>query len=457
MKDPVGLSRHYIQLHGHANSLDGSRADVTGIDCVTRRWHRNGGLGFWKDPMMPCPFFPPELLDIIVDFLCTEPKALQNCCLVAKSWVPHTRKHLFVAVAFPSPQRLESWKKTFPDPSNSPAHYTRYLSIRCPHIITVADAEEGGWIRTFSRVVCLDMVSSLGQDLNDSEVSLIPFHGFSPVIKSFRLFSVQMKHSQIFDLICSLPTLEDLILVTLGIPDDENPTVGGLPTETRPPGAPVLTGDLKLVLPYGMESIARRLLSIPSGLHFRHLMISCRQECDLRWVNALVLGCSATLENLVITCDPLGMILPFFVYNVLSLVEDNPSSPPVDLSAATRLKDADLWSSSLHVQWTTATLRTITSNHRNLQAVSIHVAYEYDTFGPGADIRQTIGEIVYGHWLDLDRFLIQFWESRSIRPKVTYSCTSQDEEKEAIDCATALLPETTRRRAINLVKYEEPR
>ena len=254
---------------------------------------------------MSCPPLPPEVLDIIVDFLCREFEALRNCCLVAKSWVPRTRKYLFLTVAFPTPQRLESWKRTFPDTSDSPAHHTRFLSIRCPHTVSAGDAEEGGWIRTFSGVVCLDMASSLGQDLDDSEVSLVPFRRFSPILKTLRLFSTQLKHSQIFDLICSLPLLENLILVAFGTPEDDNLGVGKLPAETPP----ALTGDLKLFLPYGMEPIARRLLDLPSGLHFRHFTVSCRLEHDLRWVNALVVECSVTLESLVIICDPYGTIL----------------------------------------------------------------------------------------------------------------------------------------------------
>ena len=229
---------------------------------------------------MPCPSFPPEVLDIIVDFLHKEFKALRNCCLVAKSWVPRTRKYLFLTVTFPSPQHLESWK-TFPDPSNSPAHHTRFLSIRCPHVVTAGDAEEGGWIRTFSRVVCLDIASGLVLDSDDTEVSLTPFRGFSPVLKTLRLLWAEIKLSQIFNLICSLPPLENLILVALWTSKDDNPSVGGLPAETPPVGAPALTGDLKLFLPYGMELIARRLLDLPNGLHFRHLRVSCHPEHNL--------------------------------------------------------------------------------------------------------------------------------------------------------------------------------
>jgi hypothetical protein len=77
------------------------------------------------------PSLPPEILDFIVDHLRDEPTTLKACCVVSKSWIHRTRKHLFASVEFRAPKsHIELWKKTFPDPSNSPAHHTRSLSIR---------------------------------------------------------------------------------------------------------------------------------------------------------------------------------------------------------------------------------------------------------------------------------------------------------------------------------------
>jgi hypothetical protein len=106
---------------------------------------------------MSDPCLPPEILDHVVDLLHDEPKALQNCCVVAKPWVARTRKHLFADIDFSSPEDLELWKETFLDPSNSPAYHTRTLMVGCPQVVTAADADEGGWIRTFSRVVRLNV------------------------------------------------------------------------------------------------------------------------------------------------------------------------------------------------------------------------------------------------------------------------------------------------------------
>ena len=151
---------------------------------------------------MSNPPLPPEILDHIVDDLRDEPNALQDCCLVAKSWVPRTRRQLFADINFSSPEKLESWKKTFPDSSSSPASYTRILSVKFPQVVTAADAEEGGWIQTFSRVVHLNLDANATLP-NDSEISLAPFHGFSPILKSLRILSTLLPHSQTFGFVRS--------------------------------------------------------------------------------------------------------------------------------------------------------------------------------------------------------------------------------------------------------------
>jgi hypothetical protein len=100
---------------------------------------------------------PPEISDHIVDLLRDEPETLKRCCLVSKSWVPRTRKHLFGKVECLSPTRLEAWKKTFPGPTNSPAHHTRYLNICYIPWNIVVDVREPGWIRAFCNVVRLSL------------------------------------------------------------------------------------------------------------------------------------------------------------------------------------------------------------------------------------------------------------------------------------------------------------
>ena len=259
---------------------------------------------------MSNPPIPPDIFDHIVDNLHDKPDALRNCCLVAKSWIPRTRKHLFANIEFSSPERLESWKRNFPDSSYSPAYHTRTLSVQCPQVVTMADAEEGGWIRAFSRVVRLE-VSGTMHGFGESDVSLTPFHAFSPILRSLSLFSTTLPLSRIFSLVRSLPLLEDLMLAVHGIPNNDDLDVGGPPIGIPPPNSPVFTGTLRLVLFYGMGLIVRRLLDLPNGLHFRHLSFSWIREDELQWINALVAECSDTLESINTSRRMFGAIVRF--------------------------------------------------------------------------------------------------------------------------------------------------
>ena len=247
---------------------------------------------------MSNPPIPPEILDHIIDHLRDEPNALQNCCLVAKSWVPCARKHLFADIQFSSPKHLESWKKTFPDPSNSPAYHTHTLSVKCLEVVMAADGEEGGWIRAFSRVVRLEVGNITPGFSREWKVSLAPFHAFSPILRSLHVVSTKLSLSRIFGLIHSLPLLEDLILVVNGIPNNDGLDASGPPVGTPPPSSPVFTGTLRLIIFRGIGPIVRRLLDLPNGLHFRQLILTWVWEDELQWINALVAECSDTLESI---------------------------------------------------------------------------------------------------------------------------------------------------------------
>jgi hypothetical protein len=249
---------------------------------------------------MSDPHLPPELLDNIVDLLHDQPETLRRCSLVAKSWVPRARKHLFADVKFDSAFRLDLWKKTFLDPSNSPARYTHSLFVGCSQVVTEADAEEGGWIRTFSRVSRL-AVEANPTGLNGRKLSLVPFCKFSPTIKSLRLSFLDLSQLQAFNLIHSLPPLEDLALVSgCSLDADEDPHG---PQTVDLSTSPAFTGTLDLL---GIKHFAYRLLSLPSGIHFRKLRLTWSRVEDSVLTTALVEECAHTLESLNIS-DLLGM------------------------------------------------------------------------------------------------------------------------------------------------------
>ncbi|KAF9789282.1 hypothetical protein BJ322DRAFT_530158 [Thelephora terrestris] len=119
---------------------------------------------------MPNARLPQEIIDYIIDLLHNQSRTLSQCCLVSKSWVPRTRKHLFGTIRFRSSADLAAWEKTFPNPLNSPASYTRCLGVNCARIVA-AVPEDCGWIQSFSAVVRLE-IWSFFETLSPSQVQL---------------------------------------------------------------------------------------------------------------------------------------------------------------------------------------------------------------------------------------------------------------------------------------------
>jgi len=243
---------------------------------------------------MSNPTLPAELLDNIADRLNTT-RVLRSCCLVSKSWIPRTRRHLFAKIKFGLPEELESWKRMFPDPSTSPACYTKTLIIGRLRAVTIADAEAGGWIRGFSRVAHLEVSGFLADNI------ALLLHGFSPAVKSLHIDVSVLSPSWIFSLTLSFPLLEDLRVMGWEVLDGGSPVI-------QPSNLPMFTGSLELSMP-GMEPIVRQLLSLPGGIHFRRLTLDWTRDEDGSLTTALVERCSHTLESLSLACDPLGTFI----------------------------------------------------------------------------------------------------------------------------------------------------
>ena len=232
---------------------------------------------------------PAEILDLIIDHLHDEPNALKTCCVVSKSWVPRTRRHLFAHVKlYALESHVERWKKAFPDPSNSPAHHTRTLTVNGTPGIGSPNESVDGWIRAFRNVVHLDL-SFVGR------VAFFQFRGFPPAVRSLRLSSSIL---EAFDLICSFPLLEDLSLVNLHHGD-------GADLWNPPLTSPKLTGALDLRLGMAVYPVARRLLDFPGGLRFSKINATFF-HLDAKSVTDLVSKCSHTLESLSLFYFPIG-------------------------------------------------------------------------------------------------------------------------------------------------------
>ena len=232
------------------------------------------------------PVLPPEIFDLIVDHLHNEPPALRSCCLVSKSWVPRARRNLFVQVTLRS-----SWMNVFPDPFNSPGHYTRILRLLNPATIIDASAFGPTWVHHFRHIEELQVAN-----LPSLRLILVPFvqlHGLSPTLKSLYIFNVSAHLSEVFNLICSFPLLEDLRMHFVTIRGD----VEGWHI---PSTSPRLTGVLSLSNP--IHSATRGLLDLPNGIHFAGITAYSAVE-DVKAVADLISRCSDTLEHLGFAYD----------------------------------------------------------------------------------------------------------------------------------------------------------
>ena len=244
------------------------------------------------------PTLPPEILDLIVDHLQHEQAALKTCCVVSKSWISRVRAHLFAHIKFsPTTSPIESWTRVFPDPSNSPAHYARTLSITTSTDLlpTAGGTDARAWIRSFF------LVTRLTVHINDDDcrIPLAQLHGFSPVLKSLFLVYFSPPPSEVFNLVCSFPSVADLSLVSLA----EEETKGGW---TIPSTSPNLTGKLLLRMYGRIRPDVRWLLGLPGGLHFSCISIG-GPDSEAESTADLVLRCSDTMKSLHINYYSSGM------------------------------------------------------------------------------------------------------------------------------------------------------
>ena len=347
----------------------------------------------------------------------------------------------------------------FPDIANSPGHYTQTLFLGCPRTVNTWDAKEGGWIRAFSGLKGLNVDSvshherSRRERKNEylrgfgaSDVYLAPLRRFSSTLKSIRVGLIFLPFPGLFDFILSFPLLEDLGLTCQ---DDPRPNTNDSyePSTVIPSTLPPLTGSLVFDIFGRAQDIVRQLLDLPNGLHFRCLTLTWDRKMDGLWIAELLARCSRTVESLSVgyTSRRAFIRVCLSINNSFSFqVWSEPGS--LDLSKATKLRELVFRPESGSVKWISVALRTITSEHRDLRRITVHMPYYVTSHGANAG--RFLGEEDAGQWLDLDRLLVQFWESHSIRPNVGGQGWESTER-----CIECLLPEATKRGIIDPLYY----
>jgi len=110
-----------------------------------------------------------------------------------------------------------------------------------------------------------------------------------------------------------------------------------------------------------------------------------------------------------------------------------------------KLQEVVLRPASLSIKWITTAFQITLPKHQGIQKISLHLHPQLSLIDD-----DTIKESEsYGEWMDLDRLLVQFWESRSTPPKVTFT-TPGGEEQDTRHFVECMLPELTRREMIDL-------
>ena len=295
----------------------------------------------------------------------------------------------------------------------------------------------------------ISRVASLNVDNVDLSASVSWLHKFSPTLKSLYVYPTLSLGSPFFGLIHSSPLLEDLTIVGYDPFGNDDGVLHG-PRIVGPSTSPPLAGSLDLEISAGVGYAARRLLDLPTGLHFRNLTLTRFHTGDVRWIAELVERCSDTLEYLDITCrlpSTYVFILRHDYTYVLFPVESEPV--PIDLSKATKLKGAVFRLDSEGIEWVTLALRTVTPEHRALRQISIYVPHWFPFLSLGVNIRPVLREENSKRWSDLDHLLFQFWESHSIRPRV--GCKGLGEKgQNLVHFIGFLFPKTMQRGIIDL-------
>lgn len=118
---------------------------------------------------------------------------------------------------------------------------------------------------------------------------------------------------------------------------------------------------------------------------------------------------------------------------------DTSGTPPLDLSKATKLRDISLRCNGPNVQPFAMALQTVQSKH--LQQITIQ---------PCGAFAYPVEETVLQKLQNLDRTLVQFWNSHRIRPKIMFVAGKGENDLRGL--APSLLPELMRRGVVDLVE-----
>lgn len=230
-----------------------------------------------------------------MDHLAGDSSSLRRCSTAARTFVPSCRRHLFSRVVFRS-HNLPTWKSTFPDPSTSPAIYTREMRI---HLASDAPIQLAEYMPYFANVRDLTLIGGRCESRDwISSIGRLPTS-----IRSLTMKFVSVTNVQVVEIMGQLPNLDDFSLCTFkggSFPDGAGEILRGR-----------YSGKLELLLVDDFHaSIVRSLLEVSEGLGFKSVKAFCNAEDDFPVYADLVTACRDTLADLDISVSAEGMQHP---------------------------------------------------------------------------------------------------------------------------------------------------
>jgi len=234
------------------------------------------------------PRLPQEIIDEILDRLAAnqDPRSLQSCALVSKSWSPSCRRLLFHTIIFIT-LSMERWLERFPVPEDSPAHLVKnlYVWIGASQCVPDRFFEYTPWFTNAER---LSLMGYPGIPLlRRPSLWRSPQSVTSLTVKTGSVTLVEIR-----DIMAQLPNLDSLWLSGDFVGVDRRAPQGiGTILKGR------FGGKLRLSDRYAGGSVTNMLLEVPTGIHFTECQIECPRELLLSNVQ-LLKACGSTLVRL---------------------------------------------------------------------------------------------------------------------------------------------------------------
>jgi hypothetical protein len=252
--------------------------------------------------------FPQEIIDDIIDHFQNDlpPKDLQTCSLVARSWVPRSRRSLFRDVSFPGKNKFERWCKAIPPGPDRIASYTRVLRLSDPWSTLMDPTLLRNHLDHFTSFRSLQSLAFFLVDLSafDRDSITTCFRHFETV-QSLVFCKVLSPITNILLLTYLFPNLRRLDIDDLKPPKDI--IVMDVPLEAEPfmlrtlETAPTLRGSFRMEnIPVGASQLLSWFLKFP--LDFEEIRVT---ECD--WTS------TDPLSRLIDACGPKLRLLEIYV------------------------------------------------------------------------------------------------------------------------------------------------